>query len=237
MRAVLILALAGLMLAACGRPLTQAEQTYAASYFGDQLDPARVRFVRGHFAQSHRMSYQARPRVTCQERIFPAPKGDSFETSPGAIALFQHVLYRKDLYRGDFTAAWLTNPDQPDKGAATNLYDLMLFAHEMTHVWQWQNRDRTGYAPWRAALEHRPGHDPYLFDLNSRPDFLSFPYEQQAAIVEEFTCCRALAPKAARTERLYQMLAKVMPITRLQSRIDAQAIVPWKGVETEGICD
>lgn len=23
----------------------------------------------------------------------------------------------------------------------------MLFAHEMTHVWQWQNRDRTGYTP------------------------------------------------------------------------------------------
>ena len=231
MRVILFLALL-LGLAACGRPLTEAEEAYAETYYGDQVDPARVRFVNGHFARSFTMRYQARPRVTCQERIFPPIEGDTFESSPAAIALYQTVLYRKNLYRPDFTQEYLVEGEP-----ATNLYDLMLFAHEMTHVWQWQNRKVTGYSPWRAAREHRPGHDPYLFELDSQPDFLSFPFEQQAAIVEEFTCCRALAPQAARTKRLHDMLAEVMPVRLIQTRVDALATVPWKGAKIEGICD
>ena len=231
MRVILLLALL-LGLIGCGRPLTEAEKTYADSYYGDQLDPTRVRFVDGHFARSLTMRYAARPRVTCQERIFPPRAGDTFESSPAAIALYQHVLYRDTLYRDDFTQEYLVNGKR-----ATNLYDLMLFAHEMTHVWQWQNRNVTGYSPWKAAREHRPGHDPYLFELDSQPDFLSFPFEQQAAIVEEFTCCRALAPNAARTKRLHKMLAEVMPVRLIQSRVDALATVPWQGAEVQGICD
>lgn len=91
--------------------------------------------------------------------------------------------------------------------------------------------------PVAGGGEHGGGRDPYLFDINSQPDFLSFPFEQQAAIVEEFTCCRALAPQAARTKRLHDMLAEVMPVQLLQSRADAIAAVPWKGVEVQGICD
>ena len=216
-----------LLLTACGRPLTERERAYARTFYGDQLDPDPVRFNDGHFARSVTFTYAARPRVTCQERVFPPVKGETFKTSPGAIAVYQNVFYRKDLYRPDFTHEY---------PQGTDLWDLMLFAHEMTHVWQWQNRDRTGYTPWRAASEHKPGHDPYLFELDSQPDFLSFPFEQQAAIVEEFTCCRALAPRAQRTKRLHAMLSEVMPVQLLQTRIDRAAVVPWKDADLNSIC-
>ncbi|MCG7573703.1 hypothetical protein MHM39_08985 [Phaeobacter sp. CNT1-3] len=233
------LCLTCLTMTACGRPLTEGERHYAQTLYGDQLDLDRVRLVDGHFARGVKWRYAPRPRVTCQERIFPPVTGEFLETSPGAIALYQRVFVRRDLYRDDFTQVYALRGNATDAKTrpATNLYDLMLFAHEMAHVWQWQNRSRTNYSPWRAAGEHGGGRDPYLFDINSQPDFLSFPFEQQAAIVEEFTCCRALAPQAARTKRLHDMLAEVMPVQLLQSRADAMAAVPWKGVEVQGICD
>jgi hypothetical protein len=45
-----------------------------------------------------------------------------------------------------------------------SLAAAMFFAHEMTHVWQWQNRAVTGYHPFRAFSEHVRIEDPYLFD-------------------------------------------------------------------------
>jgi hypothetical protein len=218
------------VLSACGRTLTPNEIAFADTLFGPQIETDRVRFVDGHFAQSYTFRYQTRPRVTCSERIFPPPKTDSgvITTTPGAIALFNKVFYRDDMFLEDYAYA------VQGRG---NLYALMLFAHEMTHVWQWQNRDRTGYHPLKAAREHKPGHDPYLFELGAQPDFLSFPYEQQASIVEEYVCCRALAPKAARTKRLHEMLSQAMPVTQLSKIAPDHAFVPWKGVQTRGICD
>ncbi|MFY0681285.1 MAG: hypothetical protein JXR13_11975 [Thalassovita sp.] len=217
-----------LFLMACGRPLTPNEVQFARSLYGEELNPKPVRLVNGHFARSLTLEYAARPRVTCQERILPPLKEATYTTSPGAIAVYTRVFFRKDLHRPDFAREY---------SVGTDLYDLMLFAHEMAHVWQWQNRQRTGYTPLKAASEHTTTADPYLFDINSAPDFLSYPYEQQAAIVEEFVCCRALAPQAARTARLHKMLSVAMPVDRLQSGADSLAVVPWKGAEIQGICD
>ncbi|WP_245776361.1 hypothetical protein [Thalassovita taeanensis] len=213
-----------LLLSACGRPLTEAEKSFASSLYGPDLDPARIRLVDGHFASNYTFRYPARPRVTCSERIFPPPPSDTITTSPGAITLFHKVFVREDLYVADFTSQ-------------NNLYDLMLFAHEMAHIWQWQNRKRTHYHPLKAASEHQTTTDPYLFDLTTSTNFLDYTYEQQAAIIEEFTCCRALAPKASRTARLHKMLSKALPVVRLQSKIDAHAKVPWRGAKLAGICD
>lgn len=216
-----------LFLCACGRPLTPNEIAFADTIFADQITTSRVRFVRGHAAESFTMRYQARPRVTCTERIYPPQKEQSFTTSPGAITLFNKVFYRKDMYLEDY--AYSIN-------GRGNLYALMFFAHEMTHVWQWQNRDRTGYHPLKAAQEHQPGHGPYLFELKTKTDFLSYPYEQQASIVEEYACCRALAPKAARTQRLHNMLSQNLPVARLSQIIDNHAFVPWEKAQIHGIC-
>lgn len=223
-----LLLLVFLLLSACGRPLTLNEVAFADTLFGEQIDTRKVRFVDGHMANSYTMQYRARPRVTCTERIYPPTDKTTITTSPAAITLFNKIFYRDDLFLPDYGYA------VQGRG---NLYALMLFAHEMTHVWQWQNRGRTGYHPLKAAQEHKPGHDPYLFELGSQPDFLSFPYEQQASIVEEYVCCRALAPKAARTKRLHEMLGRAMPVAQLSRIAPNHAFVPWKDVQTNGICD
>ena len=114
------------------------------------------------------------------------------------------------------------------------LIEAMFFAHEITHVWQWQNRSVTGYTPFRASREHRVADDPYLFDLTTKTRFLDFSYEQQASIVEEYVCCAALDPGAPRTDRLRQLIGGAMPLQSL--KIPRNVRLPWDGAETEGIC-
>ncbi|MCC7319415.1 MAG: hypothetical protein IT542_00395, partial [Rubellimicrobium sp.] len=205
--AAAVAAVAALLLAGCtGRPLTPSERAFLDTVQGDTLDPSAVRIHDG-LAQGAPVRVPPRPRLTCQERLFP-PRETPFLSTPGAMALFQSVHVRDDLYAADFTRRDWNGEELPD------LLDVMLLAHEMTHVWQWQNRALTGYHPLKAAFEHVGNPDPYLFDPDTRADFLSFGYEQQGSIVEEFVCCRTLAPDAARTQRLFEMIAAVMPVAR-----------------------
>ncbi|MHA6325076.1 hypothetical protein [Roseivivax sp. CAU 1753] len=225
MRVVLPLTL--VLLASCGRPLTENETQFAHALHGAGIDPARVRFYDGHFASAVTYLRPARPRVTCQERILPPRDEKMVTVSPGATTLFNHVLYREDLYRDDFLA---------ELPKVIDLYSAMLFAHEMTHVWQWQNRDRTGFHPIRAALEHTASADPYLFEAD-QGDFLEYGFEQQGSIVEEYVCCRLLDPDAPRTARLGAMIGAAMDISRLDSALAGPDIrIPWSGAETDGIC-
>lgn len=224
-RALLLLSL----LASCGRPMTANEQAFAHGLMGDTLNRGHVRFHDGAPSKAVTMTRKARPRTTCRERILPPEKvGEVITTKPAAIALWNTVLFDKDWYLDDYL------PDYPDQ---IGLIAAMIFSHELTHIWQWQNRATTGYSPLRAAREHGGGTDPYLFDLKAEPRFSDFAYEQQGAIVEEFVCCRALAPQAPRTKRLHALIAQAMPVAPLpQSRAYAVRM-PWDGVELNGICD
>lgn len=218
-----------LLLAACGRPLTPSEAEYLAAIHGPDLDTSKIRLVDGHFAGAMTYRIPVRPRTTCQERIWP-PLSETTEVTvaPAATVLFNKVMIRDDIYRPDFLEGW---PKEVD------LLDAMLFAHEATHVWQWQNRKRTGYTPLKALNEHVASKDPYLFDPDNTTRFLDYGYEQQGSIVEEYVCCRLLDPEAPRTARLRSLIAAEMPIDRLDRVITTPRVrVPWKDVETEGIC-
>ena len=122
-----------------------------------------------------------------------------------------------------------------DYPAALPLADAMFFAHEMTHIWQWQHRKSTGYTPWRAASEHILNGDPYLFDLASDRTFADYGFELQASLVEEFVCCRALDPEGVRTERLFDLLHPVFPGLARNS-VAMRVTLPWAAAETQGIC-
>ncbi|MCR8547373.1 hypothetical protein M4578_06010 [Salipiger sp. P9] len=223
-----LLLLALLLLTACGRPLTPNETAFLTAIQGDQLDPARVRFHNGLAAGSITFRRPIRPRLTCMERIWPPSRGETITVAPGAMTLFNRVFYRKDLYRDDFMASYPTRVD---------LLDAMLMAHEMVHVWQWQNRRRTGYSPLKAATEHGRSADPYLFDPDSKAQFLDHGYEQQGAIVEEYVCCHILDPEAPRTGRLRDMIGAEMPVERLDAALKApEVLVPWAGIQKQGIC-
>lgn len=230
MRLILISLILALPLAACGRGLTPHEQAFLATVHGDSLDMTKMRLHDG-LAKGAPVPVPPRPRLTCQERLYP-PRTTIGQGHPGAMALFQHVYIRPELYQPD-----LTMRPTPSHGAVPDLADAMLLAHEATHVWQWQNRALTGYHPLKAALEHAGSPDPYLFDPETEGDFLSYGYEQQGAIVEEFVCCRTLASDAPRTERLYRMIAAVMPVQRYADLGAEGILLPWQGVTVEGICD
>jgi len=216
-----------LLLASCGRPMTDTERAFIATIHGDTLNMDAVRLHDGAPTRAVTFRRKPRPRTTCRELILP-PATEAIVTSkPAAVALYNRVLFDKDWYIDDYL------PDYPDQ---IGLIAAMLFAHELTHVWQWQNRATTGYSPLRAASEHGGSADPYLFEINADRRFGDFGYEQQGSIVEEFVCCRALAPQAPRTQRLHALIAQVMPVAPLpQSRVyDVQ--LPWDGVELRGIC-
>ena len=216
------------LLASCtGRPLSENEQAFVASLHGDTLDTSKVRLIDGAPTRAVTFRRKPRPRVTCRENILPPSTAEIVTGKPAAVAVFNRVLFDKDWFLDDYLPAY---PDE------IGLIAAMLFAHELTHVWQWQNRKLTGYHPLKAAAEHQAA-DPYLFDLSRTPKFLEYGFEQQGAIVEELVCCRALAPQAARTKRLHTMISEVMPLAPLPTERAYDVRLPWDGVEVNGICD
>lgn len=221
-------ALALVLLAACGRPLTDSEAAFDARIHGPGIDVARVRLVEGAPVGTVTFRRKPRPRVSCTERILPPARDEIVTTRPAAVTLFDTIYFSRDWYARNYMPGW------PER---LYLIEAMLLAHELTHVWQWQNRERTGYHPFRAAAEHRRSDDPYLFDLDRAPDFLSYGYEQQGAIVEEYVCCRALAPEAARTRRLHAMLKDAFPVANLPRTREGDVYLPWKDADLRGICD
>lgn len=213
----------------CSRALTPDEVAFSQSLLGASIETDRVRLVRGAPVASVTFRRKARPRVTCRERILP-PVTDAIVTAkPAAVALFNRIYFARDWYTKNYARNY---PEE------LNLSAAMLLGHELIHVWQWQNRKLTGYSPWRAATEHRNSSDPYLFELDSSPDFLSFGFEQQGAIVEEYICCRALDPDAERTKRLHDMIAAYFPVSALPrgGKRESDVLLPWSGVEIDGIC-
>lgn len=224
MRCALILLM---LLTACGRPLTPAETAFARTIHGDTLDTSKVRLVDGAPTRAVTFRRKPRPRTTCRERILPPITDEVVTSKPAAVALWNRILFDRDWYLDDYL------PDYPDE---IGLVAAMLFAHELVHVWQWQNRKTTGYTPLRAAFEHDGARDPYLFDLETSPRFSSFGFEQQGAIMEEFVCCRALDPAAPRTARLHALISQAMPVSALPAAREYSVGLPWDGVEIKGIC-
>ncbi|WP_281983269.1 hypothetical protein [Thalassorhabdomicrobium marinisediminis] len=218
-----------LALVACGRTLTPGEQGLTRALMGDSFNASEVRLVEAGFIGMTTRTYPTRPQTTCRERIGPPPDGPTFDTRTAGAVAWTHVLTNPDWTLPDYA---------PNYPRAFNLVAVMYFVHEMTHVWQWQNRDTTGYSPLLGLAEHKPGIDPYLLDPAEEISFLELGYEQQAVLVEEFVCCRTLAPDAPRTQRLYRTLAEVMPVQPPQQSprpseifgIDPQA-------DLNGICD
>jgi len=226
MRPALTLALLCL-LAACARPLSVGERAFTATIHGGALNTGPVRIHKGALIGDVVQTRQPRPALTCREKI-RRPETGPVRVSTAAFVLFDRMFAAKQVYRDDYLA---------DYPRAMSLSRAMFVAHEMTHVWQWQNRHITGYHPLKAAAEHGPGGDPYLFDLGENPDFLSFGYEQQGGIVEEFVCCRTLDPDGARTARLNALLAPYFPELARTSAVPRDRVtLPWDRAQTRGIC-
>ena len=222
-----LLALA--LLAACAtRPLTETELAFTETVQGPALDTSDVRIVKGAAVGLLPATIPVRPRTTCREKLFPPLTEPVSGTFP-AMALADRVYYTRRFWQDDFLKGY------PD---ALDLKEAMRLAHELTHVWQWQARAKTGYHPLKASLEHIEQDDPYLLEIDPGKDFLDYGYEQQGVIVEEFVCCRALDPDGRRTEDLRTLVAQVFPAAaRREATNLGEILLPWDGVELGGICE
>lgn len=214
-----------LALGACAeRRLSEAERGFLDTVQGPELDAAEVVVVKGALIGAFPMKRPARPQVACRERIWPPEEG-TVEGRVAGVVVGERLNVARWFWTGDFLKGY------PE---VLPLPRAMYLAHEMTHVWQWQARAETGYAPWKAAGEHAASADPYLFEVGGQ-SFLDYGYEQQASLVEEYVCCRALDPTGARTERLRDMLRPVFP-TLAETETAPAVRLPWKGAEIAGIC-
>ncbi|MCY4301576.1 MAG: hypothetical protein OXC68_07560 [Aestuariivita sp.] len=216
-----------LCLVACGRPLTETERAFVRDIHGDSVDLQQVRIAPNAFVGALKFRRPVQPRFTCRTRIFPPKTTKYVKGSAAAAVYFNQIFFRKD---------WYTENYMPNYPGQYSLPIAMLLAHELTHVWQWQNRDITGYHPLKAATEHARISDPYLFDSELTYAFLDYGYEQQGAIMEEYICCRSIAPDSARTKRLHEMIRDVIPVSPLPTELNQTIKLPWKGAKVDEIC-
>jgi hypothetical protein len=199
-----------LIVAACSRPLTPAEEAFANDLFGDSLDTSKIRVAQGLGATP---LYRTVPgKVTLVEGTdracvrTPQPRGAQ---PPQAFAVANRLHFDSQLYSSDMIMRW------PD---AMRVPQALIFAHELTHAWQWQNRDRTGYTPLRAVGESLELADPYFSE--GQAAFFSFGYEQQAAIVEDYVCFAFANPNHPRRAELREILAPVFPLDEFDAVLE-----------------
>lgn len=213
---------------ACTRPLSPAEETFAAQFHGPALDTAPIKVIRQPLIQLYRSTVPIPPRLTCAQKLFPPSTETTWTGSPAATVLYNTIHVNPDAYARDYL------PKYPE---VANILGTMFLAHELVHIWQWQNRDLTGYHPLKAAAEHQASPDPYLFDLNTQTDFLDFGYEQQGAIASEYVCCAALAPDAPRTKRLHDLMDDYFPLDDLTTSLPKTNFpLPWDGADRKQLC-
>jgi hypothetical protein len=226
MRFLPILALA--LLAACAtRPLTPAEQAFAGTIMGPELATKNVRIVKGAVVGLINVTIEPRPRTTCRERLYPELK-EPYTSFYPAFTRRNTIYFTRPFWSSDYLNGY---PGTIDLDSA------MRLAHELTHVWQWEHRKRTGYSPFAAAFEHVGSDDPYLIDIDPKLEFSDYGWEQQGSIVEEFVCCRTLDPGGARTAQLTRLVHEVFPDANRRNAVPWDRIrLPWKGAETKGIC-
>ncbi|MFX0547369.1 hypothetical protein ACEWPL_017680 [Roseovarius sp. S1116L3] len=198
----------------CTRPLTENERRFAADVIGPTLDVDAVRIARGF------TPIPAAPAAPDTSDLYPvieentvtglctraAPEPRS--GPPPGWALWNRVHFSREFYRGDLAPAW------PD---AARFPQALVFAHELVHVWQWQNRDTTGYRPTRAALESLMNMDPYFYSPGKDASFLEFGYEQQGALLEDYLCHALYDPAGPRRAELRPLLAPYFPLDRLDA--------------------
>ncbi len=202
------------VIAACGRPLTQSETDFAQSLFGPTLDTGKVRVLSlPYWAKDADEARVMRGTERACVRT-PQPRGAQ---PPQAFALGNSMHFSERLQAREMTLFW---------PKALRFPQGLVFAHELTHVWQWQNRSWTEYSPFRAAVESIALPDPYFSATGEAPEFFAFGFEQQAAIVEDYVCFTVANPTHPRRAVLRDLLAPVFPVEAFEASIDRAGLLP-----------
>ncbi len=194
---------------ACTRPLSDNETRVAGALFGNTLNTDAVRVTAGVGLWP---LPREEPRATAGGPSAPPPGLCERRRStkrhiswPAAFVLRNTVYFKPSLYTADAFAGLPESAPWP--GA-------VLMAHELVHVWQYQNRARTHYSAITSAGESVEHVDPYWFEIDPKAEFLSYGYEQQGAMVQDFTCYALFDRKNPRLRELAALLRPVLPVDR-----------------------
>ncbi len=200
-----------LVLAACSRPLAPGEKALAEDMFGPTIDTSRIRVTEG-LGLSPLSPAKPLPPASGKIELRPglcdrtAPNTGPPEPPP-AFAVYNRIHMMPEFYHAEVM------PDWPHR---LRLPEAVVFAHELVHVWQWQNRARTGYRPARAALESVFNQDPYFYIPDDGSDLLAYGFEQQAALFEDYMCYLIFDPEAPRRAEIRKILAPYFTLDRLE---------------------
>ena len=212
---VALLVLTCAALTGCSRPLTEAEHRFAADIIGPGLNTQTVRVSQGlglapppdtpaKPPNAHPVGSEIHPGF-CDRTAPQAPSGP-----PPAWALYNRISLTRKIYQPDTAAQW---------PQAAQFPQALIMAHELVHVWQWQNRAHTGYRPARAALESLINMDPYFYVPDSDAGLLAYGYEQQAALLEDYVCYTLYDPDNPRRAALRPILAPHFALDRLDAAL------------------
>lgn len=201
-----------LLFVGCGRPLTESEVALGQDIFGDSIAFEDVRIVKdfGLTPPPNRARVTVDLRRPAEDPCVRVPSPPRNAAPPG-FAVGNVIFLSDGFYSVDSGFLW------PE---AVRLPHTLIFAHELVHVWQWQNRERTGYAPWRALAEGI-GADAYFYRPDDGEQFLGFGYEQQASIVEDYLCYLILDPSDPEIDELRSLVAPIVDTDRLEKRVNA----------------
>ncbi|WP_188526434.1 hypothetical protein [Sinisalibacter lacisalsi] len=198
------------LLAACARPLTPNETVAAKALFGDTLDAEAVKVRAGVGLLPLPREPQPDPDAEAPAAVTPPPGLCERKQStrrvwrwPAAFVLQNDVFFSYDYYPHDAFRGFPRSVPYPAS---------VIMAHELVHVWQWQNRAHTGYSPTRAAGETVANVDPYWFTANPEAEFFRLGYEQQGAMVQDFVCYAMFDSQSPRLGELAEVLRPVLPV-------------------------
>jgi hypothetical protein len=198
------------LLAACARPLTPNETRAAEALFGDTLDAETVTVRAGVGLLPLPREPKPDPDAEAPAAIKPPPGLCDRKQGtrrvwrwPAAFVLQNEVFFSYDFYPHDAFRGFPRSAPYPAS---------VIMAHELVHVWQWQNRAHTGYTPTRAAGETVANIDPYWFNVDRTAEFFSLGYEQQGAMVQDFVCYAMFDSNIPKVEELASILRPVLPV-------------------------
>ena len=117
-----------------------------------------------------------RPLTGNERRLLPPPLAAGVDFSTVRILDRAHNPYAALMRISVVRGARIFWPGAPQE--ATTLATRAHLAHELVHVWQYQALKRTGIELLLSRV--------YRYRLDAARDFLSYGYEQQAAIVEDY---------------------------------------------------
>ena len=198
-------------LSACGRTMTDGETRYAQSILTSDIALDKARFSGSDNRKFHRAIRQLREEGEIEILNRDLNEGN-FEENKSllafalpeifgapAMAVGNTVFFSRDRYLDDFSTTVFRD-------------DLWLMAHELVHVWQWQNRDEIGYSFSKIVSEHLKYKDAvYDYQLETGKAFTDYRFEQQGAIVECYAQLLETQPNAAITKQHARLIEQAFP--------------------------